>query len=60
MSSVCRLRMLVQHAMQNSMHVHQIDVNTAYLLAPIDCEIFVEQPNGNAKRGENVKNLFAN
>ena len=54
MSSV---RMLMQHAVQNNMHVHQMDVKTAYLNAPIDCEIFIEQPKGYKKRGENGEKL---
>ncbi|CAB3995426.1 Hypothetical predicted protein [Paramuricea clavata] len=33
-------------AIQNDMLVHQMDVKTAYLNAPIDCEIFMEQPEG--------------
>ena len=28
--------------------VHQMDVKTAYLNAPIDCELYVEQPEGYA------------
>ena len=54
MSSVC---MLMQHAVQNNMHVHQTDVKTAYLNAPIDCEIFIEQPKGYEKGGENGEKL---
>ena len=54
MSSV---RMLIQHAVQNNMHVRQRDVKTAYLNAPIDCEIFIEQPKGYEKRGENCGKL---
>ena len=54
MSSV---RMLMQHAVQNNMHVHLIDVKTAYLNAPTDCEIFIEQPKGYEKREENGEKL---
>jgi hypothetical protein len=46
MSSV---RVLIQHAVQNDMIVHQTDVKAAYLNAPIDCDIFVEQPKGYEK-----------
>ncbi|CAB3999284.1 Hypothetical predicted protein, partial [Paramuricea clavata] len=35
-----------EQAIQNNMLVHQMDVKTAYLNAPIDCEIFIEQPKG--------------
>jgi hypothetical protein len=54
MSSV---RMLMQHAVQNNMLVHQMDVKTAYLNAPIDCDIFVQQPKGYEKEGENGEKL---
>ena len=54
MSSV---RILIQHAVQNNMQVHQMDVKTAYLNAPIDCDIFVEQPKGYEKQGENGEKL---
>jgi hypothetical protein len=36
----------MQHAVQNNMPVHQMDVKTAYLNAPIDCDIFVQQTKG--------------
>jgi hypothetical protein len=36
----------MQLAVQNDLVVHQLDVKTAYLNAPIDCEIFMEQPEG--------------
>ena len=34
-----------------------MDVKTAYLNAPIDCEIYVEQPEGFEKEGKNGKKL---
>jgi hypothetical protein len=40
------IRLLMQVAIQYDLIVHQMDVKTAYLNAPIDCEIFVEQPEG--------------
>ena len=40
------LRILIQLAAQYGMCIHQLDVKTAYLNAPIDCEIYVEQPKG--------------
>ena len=49
--------MLLQHAVQNDMFVHQMDVKTAYLNAPIDCEIFMEQPEGYKKAGKNFEKL---
>eukprot|EP00794_Sanderia_malayensis_P005790 gene5790-6488_t len=54
MSSV---RMLMQQAVQNNMVIHQMDVKTAYLNALIDCEIYVEQPEGFEKRGRNNEKL---
>ena len=36
----------MQLAVQQGMIVHQMDVKTAYLNAPIDCELCIEQPEG--------------
>ena len=37
------------------MFVHQMDIKTAYLNAPIDCEIFMELPEGyEGKSGEKL------
>src|SRR6218665_3924438 len=38
--------MLMQLAVQRGMIVHQMDVKTAYLNAPFDCELYIEQPEG--------------
>jgi hypothetical protein len=54
MSSV---RTLLQRTVQNDMTVHQIDVKTAYLNAPIDREIYIEQPAGFEKLGNNGEKL---
>ena len=40
------LRIMMQLAAEYNLCVHQLDVKTAYLNAPIDCEIYVEQPEG--------------
>ena len=40
------LRILMQFAAENELIVHQLDVKTAYLHAPIDCEIYMFQPEG--------------
>ena len=45
------IRTLLQHAVQNDLIVHQIDVKAAYLNAPIDQEIYIEQPEGFRKSG---------
>ena len=54
MSSV---RMLMQRAVQNNMITHQMDVKTAYLNAPIDCDIYMEQPKGFEEVGKNGEKL---
>jgi len=36
----------MQFAVQYDLLVHQMDVKTAYLNAPIDCELYVDQPEG--------------
>ena len=53
------IRVLMQHAVQNDMIVHQMDVKAAYLNAPIDCDIFVEQPKGYEKVGGNGNKLVS-
>ena len=58
--------MLMQLANQENFIVHQMDVKTAYLNAPIDCEIYVEQQDGckvTGRKGEKLvyelnKSLF--
>ena len=40
------LRTLLNVSVHENLMVHQMDVKTAYLNAPIDYEIFVEQPEG--------------
>ncbi len=39
------------------MIIHQMDVKTAYLNAPIDCELYMEQPEGFEKRGKKGEKL---
>ena len=45
-ASMTSVRTLMQIAAQNDLIVHQMDVKTAYLHAPIDVEIYVEQAEG--------------
>ena len=48
------VRILASLAVNMDMHVHQLDFKTAYLNAPIDYDIFVEQPVGfEVKNNEN-------
>ena len=54
---VTSIRMLMQLAAQYDLTVHQMDVKTAYLNAPIDCELYVEQPEGFVTVGENGEKL---
>jgi hypothetical protein len=49
--------MLLQRAVQNEMIIHQMDVKTAYLNAPIDCEIFIDQPESFEKQGDHSGSL---
>src|SRR6218665_1980310 len=43
---ITSVRMLMQLAVQQGMIVHQMGVKTAYLDATIDCELYIEQPEG--------------
>ena len=52
MSSV---RMLMQVSAELNLIVHQMDVKTAYLNAPIDTEIFMEQPKGYEQENKSCK-----
>lgn len=45
-ASMTSVRSLMQLAAQYSLDLHQMDVKTAYLHAPIDCEVYMEQPEG--------------
>ena len=47
----------MQIAIQDNLLVHQMDVKTAYLNADIDCELYVEQPQGYIKSGKNCESL---
>ena len=49
--------MLMQLAVQEGMVVHQMDIKTAYLNAPIDCELYMEQPEGYESKGPNGEKL---
>jgi len=51
------IRMLMQLAVQEDLEVHQMDVKSAYLNAPIDCDIYMEQPEGFVETTENGKKL---
>ena len=40
------IRMLLQKAVNDNLYLHQLDVKRAYLNAPIDKDIYVQQPSG--------------
>jgi hypothetical protein len=48
------IRTLLQRVVQNDMIIHQMDVKTTYLNAPIDCELYMEQPEGFEEHGEKL------
>jgi hypothetical protein len=45
-ANLTSVRVLMQLAAQHDLTLHQMDVKTAYLNAPIDCDIYMEQPEG--------------
>ena len=49
--------MLMQLALQEGILVYQMDVKTAYLNAPIDCELYMEQPGGYERKDPNGEKL---
>ena len=48
--------MIMQISAENKLMVHHLDVKTAYLNAPIDCEVYIRQPEGYTEKreGENL------
>ena len=47
------IRIMMQLAAEFDLTIHQMDVKTAFLNAPIDCEIYVKQPEGFEVKDEN-------
>ena len=56
-ANLSSIRSLMQIAAQHDLILHQMDVKTAYLNAPIDCEIYMEQPEGFEISSENGEKL---
>ena len=52
-ANIASIRVLMQMAVQHDLSVHQMDVKTANLHAPIDHEIFMDQPEGFVEMLEN-------
>ena len=56
-ANMTSVRALMQVAVQEDLILHQMDVKTAYLHAPMDCEVYMEQPEGfeiKSKTGEHL------
>ena len=56
-ANMTSIRAAMQIAAQHDLILHQMDVKTAYLNAPIDCEIYLEQPQGFEQKGVNGEKL---
>ena len=54
---ITTIRSVMQISAHNNLLVHQMDVKTAYLNAPIDCTIYVAQPEGYRSPGNLVWKL---
>lgn len=57
-ANITSIRVLMQLAAQYGLILHQMDVKTAYLNAPIDSEIYMEQPEGFETKGANGNKLI--
>lgn len=47
------IRVIMQKSAQENLQLYQMDVKTAYLNAPVDFELYIEQPEGFEKKSEN-------
>ena len=56
-ANITSVRILMQLAAQYNLIVHQMDVKAAFLHAPIEHEIFIEQPEGFQELSENGAKL---
>ena len=45
-AKITTVRVLMQLSAEFDLSVHQLDVKTAYLNAPIDCDVYILQPEG--------------
>ena len=53
------IRVMIQYSAKHELILHQLDVKTAYLNAPIDCEIYIDQPEVGAGGGGGVNHFFS-
>ena len=51
------IRIIAQISVDKELELHQMDVKAAYLNAPIDCIIYVDQPEGFVIKNENHEKL---
>ena len=61
-ANMTSVQALVQVAVQEDLTLHQMDVKTAYHHAPMDCEVYMEQPEGfeiKSKTGEHCVNSIS-
>ena len=56
-ADITSIRILIQLAVQYSLTIHQMDGKTAFLYAPIDHKIFMEQTKGVEELSEDVTKL---
>ena len=45
-TNMSSIRLFIQLSKQHDYEIHQMDVRAAFLNAPIDCQIYVDQPQG--------------
>lgn len=57
-ANIISVRALMQIAAQNDLIVHQMDVKTAYLHAPIEEEIYMDQPEGFRQTGSEQRLVY--
>ena len=49
------IRQLIALGASKGLEMHQMDVTTAFLYAPLEEEVYMEQPDGTVKEGEEAK-----
>ena len=58
MANITSIRILMQIAAQHDLILHQMDAKIAYLNAPIDCEIYMEQAERFEVQRENGRFVY--